>query len=91
MNARRANLHRHAILGASGRSFVASTIAVAMLVVLTLGFVSPAAAQVLPETAPPEARMVRNAAVWPGYVVIFVLGGIIVAISLMPSKRAHTD
>jgi hypothetical protein len=26
-----------------------------------------------------------------GYIVMFILFGIIVAISLMPSKRAHTD
>jgi len=68
--------------------------AVVALTLAALVCVDPAFAQLPPMDGvmtPPDAQMLRNEPVWPGYVVIFVLGVVIVAISLMPSKRAHQD
>lgn len=47
-----------------------------------------ALAQAVP---PPEPRVTRTYPVWLGYAIGAVLVGIIVLVSLMPSKRAHTD
>jgi len=58
------------------------------LFVLLLPFVQPAIA--LAQTAPqPTARKVPP--VWLGYLVIFVLLAVILAVSMMPSKRGHQD
>lgn len=41
--------------------------------------------------APPPPSLRNTAAPWIGYLLIFVLFGIVVAISLIPSKRSHQD
>jgi hypothetical protein len=56
--------------------------------VLVLPFIAPAIA--LAQSAPqPTARKVPP--VWLGYLVIFVLLVIVLAVSMMPSKRGHQD
>lgn len=41
--------------------------------------------------APPEPGLRRTAAPWVGYLVIFVLLALVLAVSLIPSKRGHQD
>lgn len=58
------------------------------LFALTLPYLAPA--MVLAQSAPqPTARKVPP--VWLGYLVIFVLLVIVLAVSMMPSKRGHQD
>jgi len=58
------------------------------LFALATPFVWPALA--LAQSAPqPTARKVPP--VWLGYLVIFVLLVVVLAVSMMPSKRSHQD
>ena len=41
--------------------------------------------------APPEPKVTRTYPVFVGYMFMFLFIVIIIGISLMPSKRAHTD
>jgi heme A synthase len=45
----------------------------------------------LAQDAPPQPTLRRSPAPWVGLLIIVVLTGIIIAISLMPSKRGHQD
>lgn len=45
----------------------------------------------LAQERPPDPNFTPNTSPVVGYIVMAVLFGIIVAISLMPSKRSHTD
>ena len=42
-------------------------------------------------TAPPAPGLRQTAAPWVGYLVIFVLLALVLAVSLIPSKRGHQD
>ena len=42
-------------------------------------------------TAPPTPGLRRTPAAWVGYLVIFVLLALVLAVSLIPSKRGHQD
>ncbi|MBT8487113.1 MAG: hypothetical protein HKO59_02865 [Phycisphaerales bacterium] len=55
-----------------------------------LAWLTPAVA-FAQETAPPQPSLGRYPAIWVGYLVIMVLLAIVVAVSLMPSKRGHQD
>lgn len=56
-----------------------------------LAVLSPAVA-FAQRTSTPEQPSLRNAPqVWMGYLIIVVLLAIVMAISLMPSKRSHQD
>ena len=39
----------------------------------------------------PEPTLRPPAAVWLGYAVMFALAAVVIAVSLMPSKRSHQD
>ncbi len=41
--------------------------------------------------AAPAPKLSRTPAVWVGYLLIVVLLGIVMAVSLLPSKRTHQD
>ena len=41
--------------------------------------------------APPPPGLRRSSPVWLGYAVMFLLALVVLAISLMPSKRGHQD
>jgi hypothetical protein len=41
--------------------------------------------------AVPEPTLHRTSAVWLGYAVMFALAAVVIAVSLMPSKRSHQD
>ena len=41
--------------------------------------------------AVPEPTLSRSSKVWMGYAVMFVLAAVVIAVSLMPSKRSHQD
>jgi len=41
------------------------------------------------ETAPPQPRLNRYAPAWLGFLVMFVLLGLVLFVSLLPSKRGH--
>ena len=43
------------------------------------------------QTAPPQPSLKRSPPVWIGYLVMFVLAVLVVAVSLLPSKRGHQD
>jgi drug/metabolite transporter (DMT)-like permease len=45
----------------------------------------------LAQDAPPQPSLRRSPAPWVGLLIIVVLAGIIIAVSLMPSKRGHQD
>ena len=59
------------------------------LYVTVVTLVAPAVAWA--QTAPPEPGLRRTAAPWVGYLVIFVLLAVVLAVSLIPSKRGHQD
>lgn len=42
-------------------------------------------------SAPPTPGLRRTPAAWVGYLVIFVLLALVLAVSLIPSKRGHQD
>lgn len=65
------------------RSLLTPVLALAPLALATI-----ASAQV---EKPPEPTFTPQTNPVVGYIVIAVLFGIIVAVSLMPSKRTHTD
>lgn len=37
----------------------------------------------------PDPTLRRTSAVWLGYAVMFALAAVVIAVSLMPSKRSH--
>ncbi len=39
----------------------------------------------------PDPTLRRIAPVWLGYAVMFALAAVVIAVSLMPSKRSHQD
>ena len=41
--------------------------------------------------APPEPNLRKTPAAWMGFALMFIFFGIVVAISLMSSKRGHQD
>jgi hypothetical protein len=41
--------------------------------------------------APPMPGLDRGQPVWLGFAVMFVLAALVIAVSLMPSKRSHQD
>ena len=53
--------------------------------------VLPAAATMAQDSAPPSPSLSRSAAPWGGYVVMIILLGLVMGVSLMPSKRGHQD
>jgi len=63
----------------------------------TLRFLAPglaaalAAATALAQEGPPSPKLASVPNPIVGYVVIFLLAAVIIAISLYPSKRQHTD
>lgn len=42
-------------------------------------------------TAPPAPSLNRSPPAWIGYLLIMVLLGMVVGVSLLPSKRGHQD
>ncbi len=71
-----------------GRSLLLALMAIAFVGLVTT---TPAVAQMLPESAPPEVRFRNPPPVWVGYLVMFLLAAVVVTLSLMPSKRSHQD
>lgn len=63
------------------------------LTTATLAMVATAAtaSTSLAQERPPDPNFTPNTSPVVGYIVMAVLFGIIVAISLLPSKRSHTD
>lgn len=45
----------------------------------------------LAQTAPPPPALTRTPQVWVGYLVMALLLAVVLAVSLMPSKRSHQD
>jgi heme exporter protein D len=39
----------------------------------------------------PQPRLTRSPPVWLGYLITVVLLAVVMAVSLMPSKRGHQD
>ncbi|MCH8824821.1 MAG: hypothetical protein IH984_15095 [Planctomycetes bacterium] len=39
----------------------------------------------------PDPTLRRNSPVWLGYMVMFFLATLVIAVSLLPSKRSHQD
>ncbi len=39
----------------------------------------------------PDPTLRTRSAVWLGYAVMFALAAVVIAVSLMPSKRSHQD
>lgn len=54
-----------------------------------LAALSPAV--VLAQQGPPQPALQRAPALWLGLLIISVLLAIVLAVSLMPSKRSHQD
>ena len=48
-------------------------------------------AVVLAQTPAPQPELKKAPPVWLGYLVMFLLLAVVMAISLMPSKRGHQD
>jgi len=42
-------------------------------------------------SAPPQPALQRVAPAWIGFLFIFLLVSVVLAVSLMPSKRSHQD
>lgn len=60
--------------------------------VLTPGGSSgPAAPPRPPGSAAPQPSVRESYPVWFGYLLMFVLGGGVLVVSLLPSKRSHQD
>jgi hypothetical protein len=45
----------------------------------------------LAQTAPPPPQLQKVPPVWLGYLVMALLLAVVLAVSLMPSKRSHQD
>jgi cytochrome b561 len=43
------------------------------------------------QMAPPEPHLRKTAAAWVGFMLMFLFFGVVIAISLMSSKRGHQD
>lgn len=43
------------------------------------------------QNSAPAPVLQRQSPVWIGYLIMFVLTALVVAVSLMPSKRSHQD
>ncbi|MHC5113064.1 MAG: hypothetical protein ACYTGP_01390 [Planctomycetota bacterium] len=61
------------------------------LYVFVMTILAPAIAMAQDPTAPPSPSLKRYAPEWIGYLVIAVLLILVIAVSLMPSKRGHQD
>jgi len=68
------------------RSSVLSTAAVTFLTTCLVPAIAWAQS-----SAPPAPGLRRTPAPWVGYLVIFVLLALVLAVSLIPSKRGHQD
>ena len=56
-----------------------------------LAVLSPAVALAQRTSTPDQPSLRNTPKAWMGYLIIVVLLGIVMAISLMPSKRGHQD
>jgi hypothetical protein len=61
------------------------------LALYTLLLCWPAISLAQSAEAPPQPALSKTPPVWLGYLVMFVLLGVVLAVSLMPSKRGHQD
>lgn len=59
--------------------------------VLAMGVTALAPVVVMAQDAPPQPSLKNAAAAWVGYLFIAVLLGLVMAVSLMPSRRGHQD
>ncbi|MHC4416473.1 MAG: hypothetical protein ACYS0G_14465 [Planctomycetota bacterium] len=59
------------------------------VVVMGLTILAPAVAAA--QEAVPQPRLTRSPPVWLGYLITVVLLAVVMAVSLMPSKRGHQD
>ena len=48
-------------------------------------------AQEQTKNAPPQPRLLKSSPPWLGMAVMFVLLALVIAVSIMPSKRSHQD
>lgn len=64
-------------------------VALTTAMLMALAFLTPAI--VWAQTAAPAPTLKRAPPVWLGYLLIAVLLVIVMAVSLMPSKRSHQD
>jgi len=80
------------ILGAMVRltRFTKRLIRPAMLGLVLLTLFAPTVAWAQ-DNAPPQPSLKTYPPVWIGYLVMAVLLGMVVAVSLLPSKRGHQD
>jgi hypothetical protein len=53
--------------------------------------ICPAVALAQRAEAPPQPSLSGSPPVWLGYLIMFVLLAVVLAVSLMPSKRGHQD
>jgi hypothetical protein len=61
------------------------------ILTVALGVLAVAWPAVALAAAPPTPALRRSSPVWLGYAVMFLLALVVLAISLMPSKRGHQD
>ncbi|MCP3902877.1 MAG: hypothetical protein GY715_04500 [Planctomycetes bacterium] len=61
------------------------------LVVFAMTVLAPVVALAQEQSAPPQPSLKRYAPEWIGYLVVAVLMIVVLAVSLMPSKRGHQD
>ena len=59
--------------------------------VIAFGLVSVWPAITLAQTAPKPPQLQKVPPVWLGYLVMALLLAVVLAVSLMPSKRSHQD
>jgi hypothetical protein len=62
---------------------------ISMVGVVSMAALWPAIA--LAQSAAPSPKLQKVPPVWLGYLVMFLLLAVVLAISLMPSKRGHQD
>lgn len=60
-------------------------------VLIPLIVLAATATQALAQTTPDAPSLNRTPPVWWGYAILFLLLVVVLAISLMPSKRSHQD
>jgi hypothetical protein len=64
---------------------------VGIATVSAIAVAAPAVAWAQRAVAPPAPSLKRATAPWVGYLIIFVLLALVLAVSLWPSKRGHQD
>ncbi len=64
-----------------------------MRTILSACLCSPAVAAVVSaaSTVPPEPTLRKPPAAWVGFLLMFLFFGVVIAVSLMSSKRGHQD